>query len=563
MKIPHIKRTIRNTKRLTEIGGVLSRFGFRQIIIDSGLHAFLEKKRDDIESDSHILNQPKAVRVRLVLEELGPTFIKLGQILATRSDLIPSEWCTEFRKLQSRRTPVSYDEIEQVLEQEFPGRLDQLFLSIDKEPLAAASIAQVHRATLQNGTKTVLKIIRPGNREIIEEDISLVETISQIVEQYFFNLGYSPTAVAKEFSRQILREIDLINEGQSTDRLRKYFLNDSKINFPKVFWEASTRSVLCLEEIEGRLLSEIAPESLSMTRRRTIVAHGTDAVFKQCLEFGFFHADPHPGNIILQPEDSLCFIDCGMTGRLDKKTTEQLINLVTGIINTDTEKLRKVVLELTDVDPTVTNSREFQVELLNLAGQFQTDSLDNLDIVSLLADFFSLLQRFHIRCPGDLLLLTKALTTIEGIAEQFAPDFDVISHVKPQIEEIILNRYSMKTIYKRLNNAAGNYLELLEEIPGDIHSFLSRFRHNRFTLNLELKRIEHLGDRIDTSSRIMGISMIISATVVGSSILILADSLSQKTGFLGTLGLLGLIAAGISTAGFIISFLLPKRNNRD
>ena len=561
MKIPHIKRTIRNTKRLTEIVGVLSRFGFRQMINDSGLNRFIDKHRDDPESDIKSSRQPNAVRVRLVLEELGPTFIKLGQILATRPDLVPPEWCEEFTKLQSKRTPVSYKTIEEVLQQEFPGRLDTLFSSIEKESLAAASIAQVHRATLQNGTDVVLKIIRPGNRKIIVEDMNLLDTIAQLVEGYFSDLGYSPTAVAKEFSRQILKEIDLINEGQSTERLKKYFKDDANIHFPAVHWQATTRNVLCLDEIKGQLLSEIKPESLSAERRRAIVARGTDAVFKQCLEFGFFHADPHPGNIILQPDDTLCFIDCGMTGRLDKKTTDQLINLVTGIIHSDTDKLRRVVLELTDVDPTVTNSRDFHIELLHLASQFQTDTLDTFDITALLSDFFILLQRFKIRCPSDLLLLTKALTTITGVAEQFDPEFDVISHVKPQIEEIVINRFSAKAIYKRVNQTVTNYLELLEAFPTDIHSLLNRFRHNSFTLNLEFKRIEHLGDRIDTSSRIMGISMIISATVVGSSILILADRISRTPGYLGTLGLLGLVAAGVSTAGFVVSFILPKRHH--
>ena len=561
MKIPHIKRTIRNTKRFTEIVGVLSRFGFRQMINDSGLGRFIDKHRYEQESDTLSSRQPNAVRVRLVLEELGPTFIKLGQILATRPDLVPAEWCEEFTKLQSKRTPVSYEAIEQVLQQEFPGRLDHLFSSIEKESLAAASIAQVHRATLRGGTKVVLKIIRPGNRKIIVEDMNLLESIAQIVEGYFSDLGYSPTAVAKEFSRQIFKEIDLINEGQSTERLKAYFKDDANIHFPTVYWQATTRNILCMEEIKGQLLSAIKPESLSAKRRRGIVAKGTDAVFKQCLEFGFFHADPHPGNIILLPDDTLCFIDCGMTGRLDKKTTDQLINLVTGIIHTDTDKLRRVVLELTDVDPTVTNSRDFQIELLHLAGQFQTDTLDTFDITALLSDFFILLQRFKIRCPSDLLLLTKALTTITGVAEQFDPEFDVISHVKPQIEEIVINRFSAKAIYRRVNQTVTNYLELIETIPTDIHSLLNRFRHNKFTINLEFKRIEHLGDKIDTSSRIMGISMIISATVVGSSILILADRISKTPGYLGTLGLLGLIAAGVSTAGFVVSVILPKRHN--
>ena len=563
MKIPHIKRTIRNTKRFTEIVTVLSKFGFRQMIIDSGLNKFLDTGKDELAKEGSWANQPRPLRVRLVLEELGPTFIKLGQILATRPDLVPSEWCQELKKLQDRCTSVEYSAIEEVLQQEFPGRLEHLFQSIDKRPLAAASIAQVHKAILKNGNRVVIKVLRPGNRYLIEEDMALLEAFSQIVEQYFSNLGYSPTAVAKEFSRQLLKEINFINEGQATDRLRKYFEDDPKIYFPKVHWDATTRSVLTLEEVQRQLLSSITPASLSASRRRAVVAAGADAVFKQCLEFGFFHADPHPGNIFLRADDSICFIDCGMTGRLDKKTTEQLINLVTGIIDGNTAKMRRVVLELTDVDPTVTNSREFNIELQYLAGQFQADNLETFDITALLSDFFTVLQRFKIRCPEDLLLLTKALTTIEGVAEEFDPNFDLLGHVRPQLEKIIVNRYSMKALRKRFGNTIISYLELLEDVPSDLHGLLNRIRHNRLTLNLELKRIEHLADKIDLSSRIMGMSMIISALIVGSSILILADRLSQKGSLLGTIGVLGILLAGLGTAGFVISFLLPKRKNKD
>ncbi len=532
------------------------------MIIDSGLYKILEINKDSLAKEETSLKQPRPVRVRLVLEELGPTFIKLGQILATRPDLIPPEWCQELKKLQDRCTPVPFNEIKEVLQEEFPGRLEEIFSHIEEKPLAAASIAQVHKAILKNGNKVVIKIIRPGNKKLIEEDMALLESFAQIAEQYLSNLGYSPTAVAKEFSRQLLQEINYINEGNSTEKLRKYFENDPQITFPKVYWDATTRSVITLEYIQGQLLSAITPSSLSGSRRRKIVEAGANSVFRQCLEFGFFHADPHPGNIILQTDDSICFIDCGMTGRLDKKTMDQLINLVTGIIDGDTEKMRRVVLELTDVDPAITNSHEFKTELQHLANQFQASNLETFDIAAILSDFFSMLQRFRIRCPSDLLLLTKALTTIESVAEEFDPEFDILTHVRPQLQEIIVSRYSLGTIGKRFTKTLVSFFELVEEIPGDIHGLLNRVRHNRLTLNLELKRIEHLAEKIDLSSRIMGMSMIISALLVGSSILILADSIAKKPGILGTLGLLGILLAGLGIAGFVISFLLPKKKKK-
>jgi ubiquinone biosynthesis protein len=561
MKITSIKRTIRNTRRFAEIVKVLSAFGFRQLVLDTGLHRLLGTVKEEIDTSSgdYSENLPRPVRVRMVLEELGPTFIKLGQILSTRPDLIPPEWASEFKKLQDRCQQVSFTEIYKVLILEFPGRLDQLFSSIEETPLAAASIAQVHRATMKDGTPVVIKVLRPGARQLIEDDMDLVESLAQLLDQYFSDLGYSPTAVVKEFSRELLKEINLVVEGQSTERLRRYFEDDANISFPKVYWSATTRNVLTMQEVKGRLLSTVSPESLSESERRIIVANGTDAVFKQCLRFGFFHADPHPGNIFLLAGGKLCFIDCGMTGQLDRKTTDQLINLVAGVVKGDIDRLCRVVIELTDVNPAVTDSRDFRLELQHLTDHFQNTDLRHLNITGLLSDFFGMLQRFHIQCPGDLMLLTKALTTIEGVAEYFDPTFDVLSHVEPQIQEIVQNRHSMQAIKDRMYKTLTSSLELLEDLPQDLQRFLDHARHSRFTLNLELKRIEHLSERIDTSSRIMGIAMIIAALIVGSSILILADRVSREPGFIGTLGIIGLILAGINTAGFIISYLLPRK----
>jgi ubiquinone biosynthesis protein len=562
MKITSIKRTIRNTRRFAEIIKVLSKFGFRQLVQDTGLHRLLGGNKEELEPPPGNGNEnlPRPVRVRMVLEELGPTFIKLGQILSTRPDLIPPEWANELKKLQDNCQLVPFAEIYQVLTLEFPGRLDLLFATIDETPLAAASIAQVHRAVLLDETAVVIKVIRPGARELIEEDMALVESLAQLLEQYFSDLGYSPTAVAKEFARELLKELNLIVEGQSTERLRRYFEGDHNITFPKVYWTATTRNVLTMQEIQGRLLATVQPEELTALERRTIVANGTDAVFKQCLRFGFFHADPHPGNIFLLSGSRLCFIDCGMTGQLDRKTTEQLINLVAGVVKGDIDKLCRVVIELTEVDPAITDSRDFRLELRHLTEQFRNTDLQHLNITGLLSDFFGMLQRYRIQCPSDLMLLTKALTTIEGVAAHFDPTFDVLRHVEPQIQEIVVNRHSMGAIRERVFKMLASSFEILEDLPGDLQRFLDHARHSRFTLNLELKRIEHLSEQLDNSSRLMGIAMIIAALIVGSSILILADRISRQPGFIGTLGILGLILAGINTAGFVISFLLPRKH---
>jgi len=562
MKVTNIKKTIRSTKRLTTILKVLSRFGFKEIIVDLGLDNFISRKKSSElpENDLGTSNYSRPVRMRKVLEELGPTYIKLGQILATRPDLIPLEWAEEFKNLQDNCGLVPFEIIEDVLSQEFSGRLDHLFSSIEEVPLAAASMAQVHQAKLINGSAVVIKVLRPGNRHLVEEDIALLEWMAQFVESYFSDLGYSPVAVAGEFAREITKEMNLLQEARATEKLRRYFEDDPNISFPKVYRKASTRNVLTLEEIKGRPLSAVDPATLTARERRAIVANGTDAVFKQCLHLGFFHADPHPGNIFLLPGQKLCFIDCGMTGHLDKNTAEQLIDLVAAISKGDIDKLCRVVIELTDVDPAVTDKRNFRSDLQVLASTFEDADLKQLDITRLLSDFFAMLQRYQIICPSDLILLTKALTTIEGVAEQFDPTFNVLAHVEPQIRQVVSKRYGLSALQHRLQKSMTDYIDLLENLPVDVQRILDQIRHKRLTLNLEMKRLEHLADKVDLASRVMGISMIISALIVGSSILILADSLSKKAGILGTLGIIGLLGAAIYSVGFVISFLIPKKN---
>jgi ubiquinone biosynthesis protein len=564
MKVTHIKKTIQSTKRLTKIIKVLSKFGFREVIVDLGLEHFgaTHKESNTTNGEQTDTVSSRPLRMRHVLEELGPTYIKLGQILATRPDLIPLEWAEEFRHLQDNCGQVAFSEIEKILIQEFPGRLHQHFSSIEETPLAAASMAQVHRATLTSGQAVVLKVLRPGTRRLVEDDMALLEWLAQFVEDYFSNLGYSPVAVATEFSREITKEMNFLQEAQATNTLRRYFHEDPNISFPKVYDEASTRSVLTLEEIQGRPLSSVAPSSLTPEECRTIVANGTDAVFKQCLKYGFFHADPHPGNIFLLSGQRLCFIDCGMTGHLDKKTAEQLIDLVAAISQGDIDKLCRVVVELTDVDPAITDRRDFRSDASTMAASFHDADLKQLDITRLLSDFFAMLQRYQIVCPSDLILLTKALTTIEGVAEHFDPSFNVLAHVEPQIREVVTKRYGFTAMRERMQKSMNDYFELIENLPLNVQRIMDQVRHNRLTLNLEMKRIDHLADKMDMSSRLMGISMIISALIVGSSILILADSLAKKQGILGILGIIGLVGAGLYSAGFVVSALIPKKKKK-
>lgn len=325
-------RSIRNTRRLAEVVGVLARHGFRQILLETGISHLIDgsvasvlRSQGGEQADT---DAPIEARIRMAIEELGPSFIKFGQIISTRPDLIPPELATELKKLHSDCPRVEFAKIRDRLEAELGDRLQTLFTEIEETPIAAASMAQVHRATLSDGTKVALKVLRPGIEEIIQSDMDIMMEFARLAERSFADQGYSPTEIVREFRLELEREIDLIHEGRSTDRMRRDFAEDPAVTFPRVFWEATTRRVLALEFVEGRLLSRVDPAELPAEERRALAAADVQAVFRQCLEIGFFHADPHPGNLFLLGGGRICFIDCGMTGRVDRATREQLAMLV-------------------------------------------------------------------------------------------------------------------------------------------------------------------------------------------------------------------------------------------
>ncbi len=481
-----IRRRIRNTKRAAEVIAVLVKHGFRQVLAETGIERILERGQELLlrtKSEDPVSNKPFTVRVREVLEELGATFIKLGQVLSTRPDLIPPELAEELRRLQSDCPKIPFEEIQKRLREELGSKVDELYESIDETPIAAASIAQVHPAVLRDGTRVVLKIVRPGVEETIESDMDILMELASLTEKYFSEQGYSPTETVREFQQELAREVDLIHEAQVTDRFRQNFKDDPRIRFPVIYWPGTTRRVLTLEHIDGTLLSRLDPQTLSPEERRRIVAEGSEAVFRQCLEHGFFHADPHPGNIFVLRDGSICFIDCGMTGRIDRGTMQHLATLVMSVVNSDLDGVIETTMALSDADSTLKFDRSFRRDAWNFVARFDNATIESLDMAMLLDEFFKLLRRYQIRCPADLVFLIKALTTIQGVGQALDPTFDLVAHVRPQIEQLIRERYGLKAAQERIKAGALRYLSLMEDLPDELRDVLDQVRRREFSVN--------------------------------------------------------------------------------
>ncbi|MBL9120543.1 MAG: AarF/ABC1/UbiB kinase family protein [Phycisphaerae bacterium] len=570
MPVAAAARTIRHVKRYSEILDVLVRHGFDDVVSNFGLDRLLQRgyglvgaKREPTE----LMSRP--ARMRRVMEDLGPTFMKLGQMLSCRKDLVPDEWSKEFEKLQAEGPKLPFEAIREVLHAEFVGREQELFASIEEEPIAAASMAQVHRAVLTDGKPVVLKILRPGTEQRTQADLEILSTLAEFVENHFANVGFHPTDVVREFARELKREVDFTYEARSTDTLRRAFADDPNVRFPEVYWKATTRRVLALEEFTGVLLSRMTEENLTPEQRRDVVSHGADAVAKQCLEIGVFHADPHPGNLfaLVQPDGRAIagFIDCGMTGRLERRTMDELAQLVKGVAEADVDRVIEICGAFANVPPTTLSNPAFRADMADMVRSFEVRSFEQFDLPGLLNSLFETMRAHRLRFPAELIMLIKALTTIEAVGRSVDPTFDLIAHLRPSIERVVRQRYGWKAIRGRLLRNLGEYAALIEDLPSEIKLLIAAARQNNFAINLQHKGLSTLTQTIEHASRNIGFAMMVTGLTVASSILVHASGSPERAG-LQSLGIIGFIAAGVLAIVYLIAnrrWISSQRNDEN
>jgi ubiquinone biosynthesis protein len=546
--LPGIGRHVDTAQRAAEVVAAMTRFGFGEFLLQTGLEKY-RRRTDGDRAEGEGGRQPLPVRVRLLLEELGPTFIKVGQIMSTRPDVIPADWVEELRKLQSDVPPAPWegdDGVRAVLEEELGEDFESAFETIETSALAAASMAQVHRGTLVTGETVVLKILRPGIRGRIAADLDVMRLFARFSRSHFANMGFDVEAVIEEFARELERETDLTIEALSTERMRRDFEDQEGVTFPKVYGELSTRSVLALEFIDGTLLAKLDTASLDDEQRERIVRHGAAMVFRQCLEIGFFHADPHPGNIFVLEDERLCFIDCGMTGLIDPATINQLARLVHSVVEGKLDPVVRTAVLLTSADPSIADDRAFRADVWHFVDRFHRGSLESIRMGELLNEFFAILRKYELRCPADIVFLIKALTTIEGVAGSIAPGFDLVTHVRPYVERLVRQRYGVTAIRERLEGAAVAYSDLIETLPADITDLLRTVRQNRLSLKIDHQGLNDVSRDFDRASHDISWALVISALIVSSAVLILADALDRER------SALSILATGVFTLAVII-----------
>ncbi len=544
---------VRDLHRLHEIASILIRYGWGDLVRLLGIANILERTGRLLhwKSSNEITQLPAPVRIRRALEELGPAFIKFGQLLATRVDMFPPSWIEEFEKLHSKVPAVAYEDVRPALVEALKGEPEEVFAEFDPVPIAAASIAQVYRAVHKDGTAVVVKVRRPGIEGKIEADLRILEHFAHLLESEVPDMRrYQPVQIAAQFRRSLRRELDLIKEARNIDQFARHFAEDPTVHIPKVYWDYCTDRVNVQEEIRG-----VSGVDGAMLRAHdldppTLAARGADVVLKMIMVHGFFHADPHPGNVIFLPGNRIGLIDFGMVGRLTEPRRNQIVNLLHALTLKDEEGMLEVLLDW--AGDSETNESRLASDVSDLVYSYDDLRLKDVKLGNLLMDISSLLRENRLMLPADLTLLFKTLITLEGLGQQLNPLFHMLDHVTPFVEQVFLDRYLPATLLKRGRKSMRELGEVLVGLPRDFARLIREARRGRIRIDLDLKRLDHFGQQLDRSSNRLTMGILTASLVVGSSIILTVKGGPELFG-LPLFGLLGFIIAFVNSVWILFS----------
>jgi ubiquinone biosynthesis protein len=539
----------RDIGRLHEIAGVLVRHGFGDTVRRLGLTALLERAGRALHREhvADLAKLPPPVQVRMAMEELGPTFVKLGQILAGRADLFAPDWIAEFGKLQNHVPTLPLEALRPQLREDLGGDPEEVFARFDAEPIAGASIAQVHTAALKDGTEVIVKIRRPGIREKIEADLRLLERIAALAEAQLPALKpYRPVRLVREFARSLERELDFSRECRDAERIAGNFAGLPFVTIPRVHWAHTGERVNVQDRIDG-----VPGEAVARLRDAgldpvLLAKRGAQAVLKMIVEDGFFHADPHPGNVFYLPGDRLAFIDFGMVGRLSARRREELLQLLLGLVQREPQAVADVLLDWTG-DGHHVDLAQLEAEIETFVDQYHGTPLAQLDLGTMLLDVTTILREHRLALPADLALLIKAFISLEGMGRGLDPGFHMAAEALPMLRQLVRARYRPKALAKRTWGSLQRALVLAERLPSDLSRAIRRARHGGMLLQLELAHLKRVGDQIDRAASRLAIALIIAGLVIGSSIVMTVPGGPTLFGLpaFGFLGFCGAVIGGI------------------
>jgi ubiquinone biosynthesis protein len=554
--------SVRDLGRLAEIAAVLIRHGLGDAVRRFGLADALEKAGHRLHWDhaADLARLPPPVQLRRALEELGPTFVKLGQILAGRTDLLGPEWIAELSHLHSRVPAVPLAELRAQLAEDLGGEPAEVFARFDEEPLAAASIAQVHTAQLHDSSEVIVKIRRPGITAVIEADLRLLARFAEKAEAEIPALApYRPQQLVREFGRSLRRELDLASECRSAERIAANLAPLGFVVVPKVHWPLTKTRVNVQSRIlgiPGEQLDELDRQGMD---RRLLAQRGARAVLKMIVEDGLFHADPHPGNVFYLPEHRIAFIDFGMVGRLSQRRREDLLNLLLGLVQHRPQQVADVLLDWAGSGADGVNLSQLEAEIEDFVDQYHGTPLADLSLGGMLMDVTAILREHRLALPSELALLIKAFISLESMGRGLDPAFHMAGEALPILQEVLRARYRPRALAQRGRHTLQRLLQVGEQLPHDLSQLLRSARRGRIQVGIEISHLQHVGDQIDRAASRLSVALVIAALIIGSSIVMTVDGGPQLLG-LPAFGLLGYLGAAVGAVWLLRSIARARRH---
>ena len=500
--------TARDRARLKEISAVLIRYGLQDVIRLLGLGTLLSGGEGGSESqDSQTLPQ----RLRAALEALGPTFVKFGQILATRSDLLDPSWTDELDRLHSQASTLSWSELAPQITADLGASPHSLFAEFDETPLAAASMAQIYRARLHSGEAVVIKVLRPGLAKTIHADLRLLAYLAETVEQQSPALArYRPRQMVRALATALNHELDLTHEGNNCERVAQQFAQQPDVVIPKIYWQWSSKRLLVQEFLPG-----IAPENPQQLATDgfdgpLLAQRGAQAFMKMVLEHRLYHADPHPGNVMALADNRVGFIDFGMVGQLSERRRNQLLLLLQSIAERESGGIVNTLIAWSDSDP-------LDLLDLELAAQNFLDKQASatLTLGKALTDLLVMAREHQLALPPDLVLLFKALITADGVLHRLDPNFDIIATLKPMLQRVMLQRYTPEAVRRRMLALGGEALDASEELPQTLRLLMRRLKRGQISADINLKNLDQLSKALERAAVTLAIAIVTAAFTLG------------------------------------------------
>ncbi len=557
------RKTIRHARRMQEIMTVLVRYGFSSFIDSLRVRSHLpfSKRRIASRENDALAAHSFWTKIRLALEDLGPSFIKLGQIFSNRPDVLPAPLIGELEKLQDRVPPFPSDEAVSILEQEFQRPLSQIFRSFEPEPVASASVAQVHRAVTWEGDTVAVKILRPNIERTVRVDVEIMDMIAHLIERNLPELRvFKPVHLVREFDEHISRELNFTNERLNMQRFSAEFSRDRTIHVPKVYDALSTRRVITQEYIDGVKVSELTEGDLPGYDRQTIAERGTDLILTQIFLKGFFHADPHPGNILVMQHNVVCFLDFGMMGSLPPFQRDYLCTMMIGIVNRDPRRIMRGILEMSGNEGDI-DFRGLESSLFSFVQRYVDLPLQELNIAQILTELLRMVRSYNLDVPTNFAFLAKALITMQNVGERLSPGFQVIRRVEAFSQKLYIQELDPQRLLEETYTAAMDYRALLRDLPSDLRDIFKLIKNKHFQLDFRHLGLEPFRATLNQISYRLVFGFIIGSLLVSSSLIMQAELPPHWYG-VSIFGIAGFFLGGVMLLGMLVSIALQGWRNR-